>query len=228
MHEFFLEEFGAVLVAKTTKASVENCESLAFKAASEPLFKNTQIESGEEDVDLQTLSMLCYPRGLRVHKKPSGFKTYSFILTLKNGERMFCHSLEFREKCPSTLQLQLAKKMNFLSLKDLYVDKTFSLISEYKCTDQIHLCMEALYKSYLCLEEGQFVKLVGNLPSFFTKQSNSQICRFESKFCDAGWKLNSSYPKTSVTVALFRPTRFIACSSSSRFTISLRFLRRFF
>ena len=105
MHEFFLEEFGAVLVAKTTKASVENCESLAFKAASEPLFKNTQIESGEEDVDLQTLSMLCYPRGLRVHKKPSGFKTYSFILTLKNGERMFCHSLEFREKCPSTLHL---------------------------------------------------------------------------------------------------------------------------
>ena len=177
---------------------------------------------------MQTLSMLCYPRGIRVHKKPSGFKIYSFILTLKNGERMFCHSLEFREKCSAALQLQIAKRMNFFSLKELYVEKTFSLISEHECTDQVHICMEALYKSYLCLEEEEFLKTIGNLPSFFSKQSNSQICRFESKFCDAGWKLNSSYPKTSVTLALSRPTRSTACSSSSRSTTSFRSLKESF
>ena len=57
-------------------------------------------------------------------------------------------------------------------------EKTFSLISEYECTDQVHICLEAIYKCYLALSREDFLKMIDQLPVIFSKQQNSQICRF--------------------------------------------------
>ncbi len=68
-------------MVKKSKICIQNCEKAYFKPYSSALLMNSEIKN----IDLQTLSYLCYPKGVRVFTKPSGFKIYNFILTLENG-----------------------------------------------------------------------------------------------------------------------------------------------
>ena len=83
--------------------------------------------------------------------------------------------------------------------QDLYVESTFSLVSEFSCTDQVSLCLEALYKIYLSSKKEEFREAICSLPKIFRKTVDKSVCKFESKFFNINWKANTSYPNTSVT-----------------------------
>ena len=101
--EIILEEFGIVLLIKKLKIGIKNCEKAYFKPNSSALLMNSEVKK----IDLQTLSYLCYPKGVRVFHKPTGFKTFNFLLTLENGEKLYCYCLAFREKCEGSLHDKL-------------------------------------------------------------------------------------------------------------------------
>ena len=81
-----------ILLIQKTKICIENYEKVYFRPNSSPLILNSEIKN----IDLQTLSYLCYPKGVRIFTKPTGFKIYNFILTLESGERLYCYCLAFR------------------------------------------------------------------------------------------------------------------------------------
>lgn len=94
-------------------------------AESESLFK-----SGSEVIDLNGISMFCFPDGIRVLRQSAGFRFVSFILTSKEGEHYYCNSIIFSEECSKDVTEALSNDYGIEPINGfLYHEKAFTICS---------------------------------------------------------------------------------------------------
>lgn len=126
------------------KTCIENT-NYAFEPQSEVLF-----QCCSKVPDVQSLSMMCFPEGVRIVRKSAGYRFVNFIITNNEAEQLYCNSIIFTQPCPPELcRLLVDQHQIEQGSFELYHEKSFALLSEYSCTDQMNRCLEHFYQRYL-------------------------------------------------------------------------------
>lgn len=93
------------------------------------------------EVDIPNLAIMCFPEGVKITKKESGFKFFTFILTNDSAERYYCNTIIFSEKCSEEVSQKLSEKYGVKNSKGIFCQKAFTLISQNSCTEQTSKCL---------------------------------------------------------------------------------------
>ena len=81
-------------------------------------------------IDLNGISMFCFPDGIRVLRQSAGFRFVSFILTSKEGEHYYCNSIIFSEECSKDVTEALSNDYGIEPINGfLYHEKAFTICS---------------------------------------------------------------------------------------------------
>lgn len=84
------------------KKSELDASGLSFLPVSESLY-----ERRKNELDITSMSILCFPEGVRVLKKESGFKFFTFILTTDSAQRFYCNSIIFSQRLSQEMSQRL-------------------------------------------------------------------------------------------------------------------------